>query len=66
MGFVVNGVNQWNWYEIVEGFVGTAMICGFTYCLHRIRKAMHEAHHAETMAAHKRTHRHLGIGGEDE
>ena len=47
------------WYEIWEGgavtLAGTLVICGFTYALHRIRTAMHERHHAETMAAHRKT-----------
>ena len=43
---------SWDWTEIAEGFVGTTIICGWSYVLHRIRVAMHERHHVEIMKAH--------------
>jgi hypothetical protein len=55
----------WNWYEIVEASVVSLVFFTPTLgaLLWRIEKHRRQSarQHVETMAAHRRTHEHLGI-----
>lgn len=58
----------WNWYEIVEASAVSLVFLTPTFCalLWRIEKHRRQSarQHVEQMAAQRKTHRHLGIGGD--
>jgi hypothetical protein len=49
-------MSAWDWTEVTEGIV-VSLVFVLLPILWRM-----ERHHKQTMAAHRRTHEHLGIG----